>query len=234
MKKMMIFTIAALAAAGCRAQTQQEPSTVAVQGTGIVFVQPDMVRLSVTVAETSATSRQAQETVNVRTKAVMTVLKGAKIDDKDIQTASLSLNPQYEWEGQRNVLKGQRAEQRLSIALRKIDALGSLIDQLVQIEGIELGGIGFGVEDNTENYVKARELAYAKARSKAEQYAALSGMRVGRVLSINEGVSNDALVPMSRNSFKLYEAAADMAGATIPTGQQEVTLSVSIVFELER
>jgi uncharacterized protein YggE len=217
-----------------------ERSSVTVSGVGTVSVVPDMVRLSVSMNKTERTTRQAQEAVGTMAARVLAILKDSGIEDKDIQTASLRFNPEYEWRSGRSVLIGQRAEQSVDFAVRQIgrdaEKVARIIDRLVEIDGIVLNQIHFSVADNTEHFIRSRELAFEKAMQKAQQYADLSGLKLGRVLDISEDAANNA-APLYRsamvNQFKMEEAAAMDISTVLPSGQMEVTTRISVVFLLE-
>jgi uncharacterized protein YggE len=239
---LLCVIAAAIALSGCKHVEQREPSTVTVSGVGTVSVEPDMVRMTVSMSKTERTTRLAQEAVAVMTGRVLAILKESAIEDKDIATASLTFNPEYEWRNNRSVLVGQRAEQRIEFAVRGIrqddNKVSGIIDRLVGIDGIMLDNIAFSVADNTEHFVRSRELAFEKAVQKAEQYAELSGLKVGKVLSLSEEGANNAM-PLYSNrmvnqQFKMEESAVMADAATVlPSGQLEVTTRISVVFLLE-
>lgn len=231
---------AAMALSGCvQKSVRQEPSTVTVSGVGTVSVAPDMVSMSVSMSKLERTTRLAQEAVGRMAAQVLAILKEAGIEDKDIQTASLRFNPEYQWQNNRSVLTGQRAEQGIDFSVRGIgedaEKVARLIDRLSGIDGIMMNRIDFGVADNTEHFAGSRELAFQKAMQKAEQYAALSGLKVGRVLSLSEDGASPA-APLYRsatvNMFK-EEVMMDAASTVLPSGQMEITARISAVFLLE-
>jgi uncharacterized protein YggE len=242
-KKILIcsLVVVGLALTGCiQNSVRQESSIVTVSGTGTVSVEPDMVEMTVSVSETARTTRQAQEAVGKMVAQVLAILKDSGVGDKDIKTASLTFNPQYEWRSNRSVLVGQRAEQSIDFAVRDIredsEKVARTIDRLTGIDGIMMNQINFSVGDNTENFVRSRELAFEKAIQKAQQYAQLSGLKVGRVLNLSEDGTN-APSPIygagAINQFKV-EALYDTAASTVlPSGQTEITTRISVTFLLE-
>lgn len=233
---------AIMALSGCAQNAgKAERSTVAVSGVGTVSVSPDMVRMGVSINKTAPMTRQAQEAVGAMAEKVLAILKDSGVEDKDMTTASLTFNPEYEWRGNRSVLIGQRAAQSMDFALRGIgqdaEKVARIIDRLAGVDGIVLNRIAFDVEDKTVHFASSRELAFNKARQKAEQYAQLSGLKAGRVLSLSEEGAND-YAPLygtrAVNQFKLEElAAVDAVATVLPSGQMEITTRISVVFMLE-
>lgn len=237
--KLSVLLVAVIAAA-CNGNTgNRNMSTVSVTGTGTVMAQPDMVRINISLNHTAATTGAAQEAVNKMVAQALEVLKGYGIEDKNIATASLTFSPEYEWRTTGRVLLGQNVRQTINFSVNDIqrddERIAQIIDKLVKINGIELSQINFSVKDNTAFFVQSRELAFQKATEKANQFAELSGLKVGRVLSIAEEGAPQVL-PMNKfvtQSNVIMEAAADLSSTSIPTGELEMTTRISVVFILE-
>jgi uncharacterized protein YggE len=217
-----------------------ERSTVSVSGAGTVLARPDMAAMSVSISHVAPTTRQAQETVNAKVRQTLDILKEAEIEDKDITTASLRFNPEYEWRGGKNVFIGQKAEQSISFSVYDIQKdstkVPGLIDKIALVDKVSLSRVQFDVKDKTELYSKARELAYRKALDKALQYAGLSGMKIGRALSISE-TDGAGFAPVAQNKMMYRGAAGEVSAAdtstSLPTGELEITSRVVVVFLLE-
>jgi len=232
----LILTIMLMS--GCDKENKQQ-STISVLGTGTVLVQPDMIQMTITLSNVAQTTKMAQEAVSKMVRQALVILKDAGIEDKNIATTSLTFNSEYEYSGRR-ILIGQRAEQRITFSIDDIindsERISRIIDQLIQINGIELNQINFSLKNNTEYFVRSRELAFQKAVEKADQYAELSKLKIIKVLSISEE-GYQQISPIS-NRFTnqiLFEAdVASSAGSTIvPTGELEITTRIMVVFLLE-
>ena len=218
-------------------------STISVVGTGTVFVQPDMIQMSVTLSNVSQTTKMASDEVSKMVKQALAILKAEKIEDKFISTASLTFHSAYEYKNHEQVLTGQRAEQSITFSIENIksdnEKVSRIIDQLIQIDGIALNQVSFSVKDNTPHFIKSRELAFQKALEKATQYAELSNSKIKKVLSISEEWTQNMLPINNRLSNRqvAYEdagASASDAGSTVvPAGELEITTRISVVFSLE-
>jgi uncharacterized protein YggE len=218
---------------------QKNQSSVSVLGTGTVLAKPDMIRMNISLSKTAQTTKTAQEEVSKMVKQAVGVLKDFNIEDKDISTASLTFNSEYEYGTGGRRLVGQRAEQRISFSIRNIQddsqKASQIIDRLVLINGIELNQINFDVQNSTEYYSQSRELAFQKAQEKAKQYAELSGLEVSKVLNISEEGSEQFL-PINNRAMAKFEMAATVndAGSTLlPTGELEITTKIAASFLLE-
>ena len=155
---------------------------------------------------------------------VLIALKGAGIDEKDFQTSRLSLQPQYapNRTGPPTAVTSYRASNRVTIKVRDLPKVASVIDTLVGAGANDIGNVGFTVSQPSKLLDEAREKAVADARRKAEIYAKAAGVTLGAPLSIAE---EGAPAPMFRSKMV---AAAPMAVAGTPVAQGEETLSVSV------
>ncbi|MDR0638302.1 MAG: SIMPL domain-containing protein [Spirochaetaceae bacterium] len=194
--------------------------------------------MNISLSKVSQTTRQAQEEVTNMVRQALQVLKDLEIEDKNISTASLRFNPEYEWENNRRILVGQKAEQIITFSINNInnnvEKISKIIDQLIQINGIELNQMNFSVKDNRELFINSRELAYQKAVEKANQYAELSGLKIIKILSISEGENQQISQRNNMQSNQLMAEAAVVSGSTVvPTGELEITTKILVEFLLE-
>jgi uncharacterized protein len=240
-----ILALIATFALGCNKQTEpQNQSTISVSGTSTVSVQPDIIQMSITLSKVAQTTKMAQEEMSKMVRQAMKILKEANIEDKNINTASLRFNSEYDYGKGRRILIGQRAEQSITFSIEGInndnEKASVIIDQLIQINGIELNQVSFSVKNTTEYYVKSRELAYKKAVEKAEQYAELSKLKIVKVLSISENgfqqispIQNRLYNQRQMANFVVEEAMAAADATVLPMGNLEITTNISVVFSLE-
>jgi len=227
---------------------QKDVSVITIAGTGTIFAQPDMAQLSISLYKVARTTKLAQEEVSKMTRKVLAILKDANIEDKNINTASLNFRAEWDYKNYGRVFLGQRAEQRLTISVEGIredtERLSRIIDDLIEIDGIELENMTFNIKDNSEYFAKTRELAFTKAKDKAEQYAKLSGMKVVKISHLSEeGVQNFGMYSsymggygaMNRQMFEYSknEAVASADMSALPTGDMEITTRVIVEFILK-
>jgi uncharacterized protein YggE len=227
---------------GCNKETkQQNQSTISVFGTGTVSVQPDVIQMNITLNNVARTTKMAQEEVSKMVRQTIKILKDANIEDKNINTASLTFSSVYEYYSNRRTLIGQKAEQTITFSIENItsddEKASGIIDQLIQINGIELNQVNYSVKNTAEYYVKSRELAFEKAVEKANQYAALSKLKIIKVLSISDQ-GTQQVSPLSnrlynqRLAFEEMKASADVS-TVLPIGELEITTNILVLFLLE-
>jgi len=246
-KHFLVFVLALIATftLGCAAGSNggigpQNQSTISVSGTGTVSAQPDMIQMSITLSKVAPTTKTAQEEVSKMVRQALKILKEANIENKNINTASLRFSSEYDYSKHPRILIGQKAEQSITFSIEGInndsEKASGIIDQLIQINGIELNQVNYSVKNTSEYYIRSRELAFEKAEEKAKQYAQLSNLKLIKVLSItDQGMSQ--VSPMNNRLSKqmamdeLY-AAADTS-TTIPIGELEISTTIFTVFLLK-
>jgi uncharacterized protein YggE len=208
-----------LLAAPALAQTTP-PSMISVTGEATVSAAPDLAQIDAGVTSEAKTAREASDANNAAMGKVLLALKGASIDEKDFQTSRLSLQPQIapNRSGPTSIV-GYRASNHVSIRLRDVTKVASVIDTLVSAGANDLGGINFTVSQASKLLDEAREQAIADARRKAEIYAKAAGVTLGAPFSISEG-GGPGPIPYRK-------MAAGMA-ASAPVAQGEETLQVTV------
>ena len=223
MKHRTALAAVALAAALLTAPALAQvipPAAISVTGEATVSVPPDLAEIDGGVTSEAKTAREASEANNAAMGKVLQALKGAGIEEKDIRTSRLSLQPQSAPNRSGpSAIAGYRASNRVTVRVRDVTKVASVIDTLVGAGANEIGGINFVVSQASKLLDEARERAVADARRKAEIYAKAAGVTLGAPLSISEE-GNSAPVPYRR-------MAAGMA-ASAPVAQGEETLQVTV------
>ncbi|MBI5264331.1 MAG: SIMPL domain-containing protein [Bradyrhizobium sp.] len=204
------------------------PPAITVAGEATVSVPPDRAQVDAGVVSDSKTAREASEANNAAMGKVLLALKGAGIDEKDYQTSRLSLQPQYGVSRMSpsgtgaSPIVGFRASNRVTVKIRDVTKVATVIDTLVGAGANDIGNIIFMVTEASKVLDEARQKALADARRKAEIYAGAAGVTLGAPLSISEG---GGAVPLFRAGKAM--GAASMA-ASVPVASGEETLSVTV------
>jgi uncharacterized protein YggE len=194
---------------------------ISVIGEATVSVAPDLAQIDGGVTSEARTAREASDANNAAMGKVLLALKGAGIEEKDFQTSRLSLQPQSAPNRSGpSAIVGYRASNRVTVRLRDVSKLATVIDTMVGAGANDIGGINFTVTAASKLLDDAREQAVADARRKAEIYAKAAGVTLGAPLSISEGGS-PVPVPYRR-------MAAGMAASATPVAQGEESLQVTV------
>ena len=210
--------------------------TVSVTGTGRVTVEPDTasIALGVTVFEANLSEAQAKATTQMTT--IIDAVKAAGIADEDIQTSNYSVNVRQDYDENGNPTKviGYDINNTVTVTVRDIDALGTILDSVVQAGANTIYGISFFTEDMTEATAQARAAAVADARVRADQLADAAGASVGRVVAITEGYSAPPSPVYYDRAGDAGMAMAESDPVPVQVGTQQIEVQVSVVYELEQ
>lgn len=233
-----LFAAAALPLAAGAAQAQSTPSVNPVAGpvvslslTESIESAPDMATVGTGVQTRAMTAKEATAlNADAMDKLVAAILK-AGIERKDIQTSGINLNPQYDYanrtDGQGPKFIGYEASNQLSVKIRKIAAVGDVIDRMVAAGATNVNGPSFGLQDDAPVLEKARVKAVAASKQRALFYAQQTGYRSVRLLSISETGEGARPVPMP------MMARADFAAAPKRTSVEPGELSTSVTLNVQ-
>ncbi len=234
-----LLALAMVEAAPVRAQCYAQPAIPALSGTrlditatGEVARVPDIVRIIAGVDTQAPTAAEALRQNSALMARVRLALARAGVAERDVQTASIELTAVYpQGDYQRSRAIGYGAGNDLIIRFREVSRAGPILDALVA-EGVnEIRGpmLGFDNEDAARN--EARSIAIATARARASLYAQALGMRVKRVVLVNEA-------PQPVYGTSAMQGVANMqsgpdADTMIDPGGRRISATVSVIFELE-
>jgi uncharacterized protein YggE len=204
---------------------------VEVTGEGSVSAAPDFAEVTLGV---TSTGKNAGDTVAANAQAanaLVALIKTEGVAPADIQTSTVSVSPMFSQAGPNQetapTVTGYSVSNNLTVRVRDIPRLGALIDKAVTAGANSIYGIGFGHNNPSALLDKARPLAVADARRKAEIFAAAGGGRIGRLMVLTEEAGRQPPMAFSR----VYTAAA-AAPTPIEAGEDKLTVSVNARFEL--
>jgi len=226
------ISLPAVATAQTAVQVQPITGTrLDISATGDVSRVPDVAIISTGVVTKAATATAAIQQNAQRMERVRAALRRAGIQDKDIQTSSLSLNPDYAYEqNQPPRLTGYQASNQLSVRFRDIGETGKVLDALVSEGANQISGPNLTIDKPEAALDEARVKAIAAGRARAELYARALGMRVVRLLSVSESGGYAPPPPMPMAVMAMERGGAD---TKIDPGEQKIQASVSMSFELQ-
>ncbi len=204
---------------------------VEVSGQGSVSAAPDFARVTLGVTSAGKTAGEAMAANAKAANTLVSLIKAEGIAPADIQTTEVSISPVFSQSssGQTSppTITGYSVSNNVTVIVRDIPRLGALLDKAVTAGANSVYGIGFGHNDPSALLDKARPLAVADARRKAEIYASAGAARIGRLMTLSEEGGPQQPIAFSR---------AYVAGARAPTpieaGEDKLTVAVTARFEL--
>ncbi|MEM8942504.1 MAG: SIMPL domain-containing protein [Pseudomonadota bacterium] len=213
--------------------------TISVSGKAERRVQPDMALISVEVFERAADVNEARAKTDKVTADALDALRALGVEDGDIDTTGLRVNPQYRWaeRDREQQLSGYEVARSIEVRLLNLEDLGALL--------VKLAELGVNRVDSPVLKVKEEELLYQQvladaaqnARDRADALADALGASVGDVLTLQ---ANSRVIP--RPMSQVRERAVMMAASTdavsesadsFNAGYLTLTATVQAVFSIE-
>ena len=202
------------------------PREVTVVGSGQVQGVPDTLTADVGIEFTAPDVTTAMNQTNDRQQAVINALTGASVDRKDISTTDVSLQPEYDSSG--GAITGYRAGNSIRVNIHPADSASHVLAVIVSAGGdaTRINSVSYSIADDSQLVKDARARAFQDAKNRAEQYAQLSGLKLGKVISISEASGGASTMPPAPPRGGTVE------NVPLEPGQQTVTFSVTAVWEL--
>jgi uncharacterized protein YggE len=202
----------------------ENPRQVTVVGSGHVQGVPDTLTADVGIEFIAPDVTAAMDQTNTRQQAVIDALAAAGIDHKDITTTDVTLQPQFDGAG--NTITGYRADNAIRVKIHPTGSASRVLAVIVGTGGsaTRINSVSYSIADDSQLVKDARARAFQDAKDRAEQYAGLSGLGLGKIISISEtsGGTPPAPAPMR----------GAMSAVPLEPGQQTVSFSVTAVWEL--
>jgi uncharacterized protein YggE len=199
--------------------------------TGEVARVPDIATISAGVVTQATTASAALAENATRMTATVAALRRAGVAERDIQSAAISLSPQYRYgENVPPVLTGYQASNQVTIRFRDIKRAGAILDALVQAGANQINGPAFSLDKPAAALDEARTAAMALARTRADLYARAAGMTVRRIVAIaEEGEQTNQPRPMMASMALRMEKDS----TPVQAGEQTLGVTVRVTFELQ-
>jgi len=233
-----VITLSSIAVAPALAQTMPVAPTVIPDGTlldvtatGKTTRVPDLATIRAGVVTQAPTAAAALSDNANRMSAVLSALKRAGIQPRDIATANVSLQPQYRYEDNKPpVITGYQATNNVSIRFRDIAKSGAILDALVAQGANQIDGPNLSLDQPDAALDEARVDAVKRAQARAQLYAKAAGLSVSRILTIAEG-GEIAGPPPPMPVYRM--AAAKAADTQVMPGESDVTVTITVRFLLK-
>jgi len=204
---------------------------VTVVGTGEVQATPDTLTINAAIETVANEAANALNQTSQRQKAVIDALLAGGIDREDISTSEISVQPQYAG-GNSTFINGYRATNSIDIKVRQIERAPDVFGAIAANGGdaMRINNVSLTIEDDDQLVREARAHAFNDAHSRAEQYALLAEVDLGKVISISEAPSTTP-PPLPYQGTR--DGAAEMAAVPIEPGRQTISFTVTVVYELD-
>ncbi|VVB87192.1 Uncharacterised protein [uncultured archaeon] len=208
---------------------QKEEHTITVSGSAEKNVAPDTSSLSVGVVVEAPTAKEASNKNADSMNAVINELKNLGIQDKDIQTSFLSIQPVYKYNGTPTI-EAYSASNNVQITTKMLDKLSDIIDRSTAAGANQIGGVSFSISREKQKELQQELLteAVSDASSKAGNLAEKLNVRIigVKTSSISDG---GIIQPFVRE----VSIAEGKVATPVNPGETKVSLSVQVTYIVE-
>ena len=221
-------TILAMAVLPATAQGREDDParrSLTLVGEAEMSAVPDMALVTLGVTREAETAAAALEANSAAMRAVLDTVRAAGIEEREVQTSGLSLQPRFVYPRQGGGeqpprLIGYTASNQVTLRLRDLGKLGALLDRLVAAGANDIRGIGFDLADRSRLLDEARRKAVQDAKRRASLVAEAAGVALGEIMSIAEEDGIPAPRPMASRAMA--------AEAAVPVEAGELTLRARV------
>jgi hypothetical protein len=227
--------------------SKTQPFTV--QGSGEAKATPDQARISFTVTKTALKLADAQNEVNTTSNSIVSDLQKAGIQKNDIQTGNYNSRPNYAENTSSSLgvairpmpippstnsteIVSYTVDENVNITVHDISKANNVIDIATRGGAENIYGPNFSFSESQQQKLadQARTAAIANAKQKAEKIAAEAGIRLGKVLSVQENSAPYPIRPLTMDA-KTESSTAGSALTQINPGENTVTENITLSFE---
>ena len=220
-----------------RSQEVSDRNLIFTNGTAEVAGQNDSAKIFIAVVTEGRKLERASEENAVKTKAVLTAVKGLAIKHLKLQTANYRVSPQKDYKSRPPKIKGYEVENAVMVTLEGFDPemLSKYVSRVVEIS-LENGAntvqqIQFYLKNKSMLEKQALQQATHEAIERAKILAEAAGVKLKRIASLR---SQPVYTPPLPRMLGAAEMKADARAAAPPMemGESRIHVQVSIAYEI--
>ncbi len=207
-----------------------EQRTISVSGSASTFVTPDTASISLGVVTEAATAKEASDNNAASMNAVISALKSLGLQDKDIRTSSLSLQPVYNYsrEGVPAIV-GYSASNNVDITTTMLDKLSDIVDKSIASGANQVNDISFVISDERQSQIRNELLGNATKDAEAQASKIAESLNV-KITGVKTASISEVFPQPVVSAF------AGKTGAPVTPvmpGESKVTLNIDVTYIIE-
>ncbi|QPQ33946.1 SIMPL domain-containing protein [Lysinibacillus sp. JNUCC-52] len=208
------------------AQSLPASRIMTVTGNGKVVANASYVQLQIEVSTQGENVQQAQqENASIMNRVIQSIL-ALSIPRENIQTATYSIAPLYDYVDGKQVFKGYKVTNAITVKVPDTNLVGVVIDTAVENGANRISSIQFKIDNGDVYYQQALSLALHNAQMKANTIA--------QTMQLSVHPQPIEIVEENENGPVLYKsmAMADSSMVTpIEQGQLTISAAVRVTFQ---
>jgi uncharacterized protein YggE len=209
-------------------------ATLTVRGEGVVTVQPDELRLQLTLTEVRQAPAEAYEEVGKQAAELAGLLSELGIDEAARSTSAVLVHEEREYDERgRPVHRGYSATSSTHVRIADPSIAAKLVQQAVSRTGARVSGPWWHVAAENPARLEACRQAAANGRAKAEAYADALGSRLGALTEVSEPAALAVPVGYRAQPAGLAPLMPDGPEIPVERGELEVQATVEVTYAVE-
>jgi hypothetical protein len=214
---------------------QAAPRTLNVSGTGTVTLTPDIAYIFIGVHTEDPEIATAVDKNNTQAQAVVDALRGMGIAAVDIQTSNFSVWSSQQYDPSTGMYTGiiYMVDNTVYVTVRDLATLPAVLDAAIAAGANNINSVQFDVADKTAALAEARQKAMENAASLAGELATNAGVELGDI----QNISYSEYLPTAYYGYGMGGGggggAEGAASAPISPGQMQLTVTISVTYEIK-
>jgi uncharacterized protein YggE len=213
-------------------QPQPADRTIAVNGTGNIYADPDVAYINIGVHTQNADPKVALASNTTQAQAVIDAIKTIGVTDKDIQTSNFNVYPSIQYGPNGETLDTlYMVDNTVYVTVRDLTKLGVLLESVVTSGANNINGITFDILDKDTLASEARKKAVEDAQKQAQDIADAAGVELGDLMYVN--------IYYSGTTYPQYEGKGGGGGYTstisvpVSAGKMVITAEVNMTYKIK-
>jgi uncharacterized protein YggE len=210
-----------------------------VEGKAEIEKPADVMTLRFDLVGRAPEQPKANEDVQTKANKILALTKNRKIADTDVIAEDIQSEPEFErgdeYSDKRGKLIGFKVTRRFQIKLRDLTAFPKLVDDLINIGGVEFSGAEGGLVKQKEIESEMWEKALANAREQADKTLKPLNMKIDSVFAVSPVSFPEIETGIFGGGYSVYAAKQAQAERVIVTPQYrfapvKVTQRVHVIY----
>jgi len=226
-----LLALGGAAAVAAGAQPAAPLSSIRVTGDARVSAKPDRVQIDIGVQSQAPQSRDAAAANARSLDAALEAVRKAAGPGAQVRTTSYSLSPNYQYpKGGEPIITGYTALNVVQVTLDDLGRIGDVIDAATRAGANRVQGIQFTLRDQDTVRAAALREAATRARAEVDVLAGALGLKVLRVLTVEE--NSPRIVPIRPMAVARMAAGAAEVATPVEAGTLDVSAEVNLTVEV--
>jgi hypothetical protein len=208
-----------------------------VTGTTVTRSAPDVINWHISTTDHDKDLVRAKQLSDANMKKILALREQLEIKPGDLQTGHLNIQKIYNRDERGRSTSFRHFQVTRQVTMKQRD-LGRFDEYLTALVGSAELEASFSFESTSIHELRqeTRLKAIAIAKEKAEAMTAALGVKLGRVLTIEEHLPQSSMQSFASNSARIHggeNLPVDVATGTFVPGSIDTKISVHVTFEIE-